>query len=204
MCIAAILNATKPIFRQGLIARRLLLCKHERRLRLTQLCLVGVDLGLLDSDLRVDVLDARLRLLHRRLRLADGDGVVGRVDRYQQVTLANVFVVSDMELDDAPRDFRRHGHYVGPHGCVARPRRSHIFVPCRGPEYRGKGQRPQCNQEWNHSHATLGGHARVWHRRRGGGITRIGRPGTFGGDFGKSHDEPRRATIRIQVERTMM
>jgi hypothetical protein len=28
-----ILNAAKPIFRQGLISRRLLLCEHERRLR---------------------------------------------------------------------------------------------------------------------------------------------------------------------------
>ena len=104
-----ILNAAKPIFRQGLIARRLLLCEHERRLRPIELRLVGVDLRLLDSDLRLHVLDARLRLLHRRLGLTDGDRVVGRVDRHQQIASANVFVIGDVQLDDAPRDFQRHG-----------------------------------------------------------------------------------------------
>jgi hypothetical protein len=42
--------------RQLLIALRLLLSKHQRRLRLADLCLVGADLGLLHNDLRMDVL----------------------------------------------------------------------------------------------------------------------------------------------------
>ena len=81
--------------RQVLIARRLLLREYQRRLRLIHLRLVGVYLCVLDIDLRVDVLHARLRQLHRRLVLTDGDLVVGRVDHHQQITLANVSVVDD-------------------------------------------------------------------------------------------------------------
>ena len=142
-----ILNAAKPIFRQGLIARRLLLCEHERPLRLMQLCLVGADLSLLDSGLRVDVLNARLSLLHRGLSLTDRDRVVRRIDGYQEIAFVNVFVVGDGQIDDVPRDFRRHGDDIGPHSGVARPRRSHICAPCRGPEHRRKGQCPQGDQE---------------------------------------------------------
>jgi hypothetical protein len=60
------------------------------------LCLAGVDLSLLDSHLRVDVLHVRLRLLHRCPGLADRDPVVGRIDHQQQIAFANVFVVDHM------------------------------------------------------------------------------------------------------------
>src|SRR6516225_9980043 len=43
--------------RQLLVALGLLLCKHQRRLRLIDLCLIGMDLGLLHNQLRIDILD---------------------------------------------------------------------------------------------------------------------------------------------------
>ena len=119
----------QPFLRQSLVARRLLLREHQRGLRLIQLRLAGADLCVLNVDLRVDVLHARLRLLHRRLGLTDGDRVVGRVDHHQEITLTNVSVVDDRQLDDAPRNLRRHRDDIGAHGGVARPRRPHIVRP---------------------------------------------------------------------------
>ena len=87
--LLGILNGAPAFLRQRLVARGLLLCEHERCLRLIQLCLAGADLCLLDSHLRVDVLHARLGLLHRRLGLTDGDLEVGRVDHHQQIALVN-------------------------------------------------------------------------------------------------------------------
>ena len=124
--LLGILNSAPAVLRQLLVARSLLLREHQRGLRPIQLCLVGADLRLLNSDLRVDVLHARLRLLHRRLGLTDGDRVVGRVDHHQQIALANVSVVHDVQLDDAPRDLRRHRDDIGAHGGIARPRCAHI------------------------------------------------------------------------------
>ena len=98
---------------------------------------------MLDIDLRVDVLYARLRQLHRRLVLTDGDLIVGRVDHHQQIALANGFVIHDVKLDDATRDLRRHGDYVGAHGGVARPRCPHIGSPHRPTEQPSKGDRRQ-------------------------------------------------------------
>ena len=85
--LLGILNGAPAIFRQSLLARCLLLCEHVPCLRLMSLCLAGADPRLLDSHLRVDILDGRLRLLCRRLGLTDGDCEVGRVDLRQQITL---------------------------------------------------------------------------------------------------------------------
>ena len=58
--LLGILNGTPAVLRQCPVAARLLLCEDERCLRPINLSLVGADLCLLDSDLRVDVLHARL------------------------------------------------------------------------------------------------------------------------------------------------
>ena len=85
--LLGILNGTPAVLRQFSVAARLLLCEDERSLRSINLCLilclVGADLCLLNSDLRVDVLYACLALLHRGLGLTDGNRVIGRVDDHQ-------------------------------------------------------------------------------------------------------------------------
>ena len=154
--LLGILNGAPAVLRQRLEARGLLLCEHERCLRLIQLCLAGTDLCLLNSHLRVDVLHARLGLLHRRLGLTDGDREVGRIDRHQEITLMNVAVVDNRQLDDAPRDLRSHRDDISAHGGVARPRRPHIVVPRRPAEQPGERDRRQRDQDWHHPYAAPG------------------------------------------------
>jgi len=60
------------------VARRLLLGEHQRRLHLFYLCLIGADLCLLPTELRVDGLDVGLRSGH--LRLLERDAVIAIVD----------------------------------------------------------------------------------------------------------------------------
>ena len=147
--LLGILNRARTFLRQVLVARRLLLREYQRRLRLIHLRLAGVYLCVLNIDLRVDVLHARLRQLHRRLVLTDGDLVVGRVDHHQEITLTHVPVVDDRQLDDAPRDLRSHGDDIGAHGRVPCPRRPHIAPPHRPTEQPGKGDRGQGDQDRN-------------------------------------------------------
>jgi hypothetical protein len=145
-----------------------------------------VDLCLLDGHLCVDVLHVRLRLLHRRLGLTDCDPVVGRVDLHQQITLVNVFVVDGGQLDDAPRDLRRHRDDIGAHGGVTRPRRPHIDAPHRPTEKPGQRDRRQGDQELDYLHATPCGCAGFWHTRQGG-VAIIGRVAALRCDFGSGH-----------------
>ena len=65
---------------QVLVARRLLLGEHQRRLRLVHLRLVGGNLRLLDIELRVDVLDAGVSGRHLRLRLFERDAEITIVE----------------------------------------------------------------------------------------------------------------------------
>jgi hypothetical protein len=65
---------------QVLVARRLLLGEHQRRLRLVHLSLVGGNLRLLDIELRVDVLDAGVSGRHLRLRLFERDAEITIVE----------------------------------------------------------------------------------------------------------------------------
>ena len=66
MCTAGHPERAPAVLRQLPVAARLLLCEDERCLRPINLSLVGADLCLLDSDLRVDVLHARGRPASRR------------------------------------------------------------------------------------------------------------------------------------------
>jgi hypothetical protein len=115
------LNGAPAILRQRLKARGLLLSEHEGSWRLFQLCLAGTDLCLLNSHLRVYILHARLGLPHRCPGLTNGDREVGRVDHHQEITLANVAVVDNRQLDDPPRDLRSHCDDISTHGGVASP-----------------------------------------------------------------------------------
>jgi hypothetical protein len=67
--LLSILNGAGTRLLQFLVALRLLLREHQRRLSLVELRLVGVDLRLLHLELRVDVFDAGLRGRDLRLRL---------------------------------------------------------------------------------------------------------------------------------------
>jgi hypothetical protein len=117
-----ILNGAPAVLREFLVAPRLLLSEHERSLCPIKLCLVCADLRVLNSNLRVDVLHARLGLLQGCLGLTDGDGIVGGVDHHQEITLADVSVINDTQLHNAPRDLGRHRDYIGAHGGITGPR----------------------------------------------------------------------------------
>jgi hypothetical protein len=143
-----------------------------------------------------------LRLLHRSLGLTGGDRVVRRVDRHQEIALANVLIVGNGQLDDAPRNFRGHGDDIGPHSGIARPRRSHVRAPCRQPERPGKGDRHQRDQESTNMDTTSGGNDGFWHGRDGGPI--IDGLAVLRLDIDESHDEPLHEATRIQAERTIM
>jgi hypothetical protein len=64
----------------------------------------------------------RLRLLHGRLALANGDSVVRRIDDHQQVAFVHELIVSDGQLDDATSDLRCHRDDIGAYRTVARPK----------------------------------------------------------------------------------
>ena len=76
-----------------LVALRLLLCKHQRRLRLVDLCLIGVDLCLLHNELCIDGLDARSRGRHLRLCHIKCIVVIALVDLGDHLASGDVFVV---------------------------------------------------------------------------------------------------------------
>jgi hypothetical protein len=93
---------------QRLVTRRLLLREDEVRLRLLHLCLVGVDLRLLDRDLRVNVLDIGLRGRNLRLGLREGDAIIALVDAREHVAGGEVLVVRHRHRRDVARHLRRH------------------------------------------------------------------------------------------------
>jgi len=103
-------------------APSLLLRENQRGFRSVKLCVGCADLRLLNGDLRVDVLDARLRLLNCRLGLTDSYRIVGGVDHHQKIALVNVSVIHHVQFDNATGDFGRHRDYIRSHGGVAGPR----------------------------------------------------------------------------------
>jgi hypothetical protein len=107
----------------------LLLRKRQRRLLLLDFGLARADLRLLDRDLRVNVLNIGLRLLHRCLGQIDRNPVVGRLDLQQQIAFVYELIVNHRQLDDAACDLRRHSHDVGSHGAIACPWSTHIGLP---------------------------------------------------------------------------
>jgi hypothetical protein len=90
-----------------LVPHCLLLCEHQRRLRLVHLGLVGADLGLLHIELRIDVLDAGLRRRDLRLRLLERRAIVTVIDAGNHIAGLDILVVGDGDGGDVARDFRR-------------------------------------------------------------------------------------------------
>ena len=98
----------QPRLRQVLVARRLLLREHQRRLRLLHLRLACADLRLLHVDLRVDVLDVGLRAPRPAPRACcERDAVVAIVDARDHVAGGDVLVVGDRHGGDVARHLRR-------------------------------------------------------------------------------------------------
>jgi hypothetical protein len=99
--------------RQIVVALRLLVREHQRRLRLVDLCLVRVDLCLLHNDLSIDGLDARL--CRRYLRLGHGKriAVIALVDLGDHLAGGDVLVIGD-------RDRREVSGHLGRDGELAR------------------------------------------------------------------------------------
>ena len=96
-----------------LVTLRLLLRENQRRLRLLQLGMAGVDLRLLDVELRVDVFDAGLGCRDLRIGLLERYAVIAVVDAGDHVAVGNVLVVGDRELRDVTRHFRGDGDLPG-------------------------------------------------------------------------------------------
>ncbi len=101
--LLGVLNGAIAGLLQVLVARRLLLREHQRRLRLIHLRLVGADLRLLHVELRVDVLDAGLRGRDLRLRLLERDAIVAVVDAGDHVAGGDMLVVGDRDGGDDSR-----------------------------------------------------------------------------------------------------
>jgi hypothetical protein len=89
--------------RQLLVALRLLLSKHQRRLRLVDLCLIGMDLRLLHNDLRVDILDVGPRGGDLSLSLGKRIAVITVVDPRDHLAGGDVLVVGDRDRGEVTR-----------------------------------------------------------------------------------------------------
>ena len=77
----------------------------------------------------VGVFGGRSRLLDRRLRLPDGDGIIPRVDQHQEIALMDELVVDDRQLHDLAGHLRGDFHDIGPDRTVSRPWRAHVILP---------------------------------------------------------------------------
>jgi hypothetical protein len=139
---------------QVLIARRLLLCEYQSCLRLLHLRLVRANLCLLHDDLRIDVLDVRLRDCHLRLRLVKGDPVIAIIDARDHLACCNVLVICHRHGGDVARHLWRDGKLSSrDEGIVGRlemPAVIPIEVACRQgddeqkqPEHEGERVSPQ-------------------------------------------------------------
>jgi len=101
--ILGVLNGARDCLCQVLIPRRLLLCKHQGRLCLVHLCLVGADLGLLHSQLCIDVLNIGPCGGHLRPGLGEGGAVGAIVDAGDHISGIDMLVVGDRDRRDVAR-----------------------------------------------------------------------------------------------------
>jgi hypothetical protein len=88
----------------------------------------GVDFGKAVPAFRqlCGILGVELRLPQGRRGAGHRDLVVGWIDDQQEIPLVDVLVVGNAKLHNAPKDLRRHGHNIRPHGAVACPGRIHV------------------------------------------------------------------------------
>jgi hypothetical protein len=95
--LLGVLNGAVAGLLEVLVALRLLLREHQRRLRLIHLRLVGADLRLLHVELGVDVLDTGLRGRNLGLRLFEGNAIVAVVDAGNHLASGEMLVIGDRE-----------------------------------------------------------------------------------------------------------
>ncbi len=126
-----------------LVARRLLLREHQRRLRLLDLRFVGVDLRLLYIHLRVAGLDAGLGAGHLRLRLFERDAVVAIVDARDDAARRNVLVVGDRDRGDVAGDPGGDGELARRDEGVVSEFEMRRVVPVKVSDRRGEDERDQ-------------------------------------------------------------
>src|SRR5258708_22026896 len=107
--LLGVLYSACAVSSELLVARRLLLRKHERRLRLLNLILARVDLGPLHGNLRVNILNAGLRGSYLCARLCKRDAVVAIINAGDHAPCGNVLVVGDRHLTDVARNLRGKG-----------------------------------------------------------------------------------------------
>jgi hypothetical protein len=98
--LLGILHGTKARLPQVLVTGRLLFRKHQRRLDLIHIRLVGPDLCLLHLELRIDVLDAGLCGRNLRLRLLQGGPIVALIDVGDHIAGGHVLIVGDGDGGD--------------------------------------------------------------------------------------------------------
>jgi hypothetical protein len=128
-----VLNAAVAGLRQMLVARRLLLGEHQRRLHSLHLCLVSIDLRLLHADLRIDILDIGLGAGHLRLRLGERDAIVAFVEAHDHAASGDVLVVGHEHVGDIAWHLRGDGEL---------PRRDEGVVCCLEMLGPSRGSRP--------------------------------------------------------------
>src|SRR5260370_40774187 len=103
--LLGVLYSACAVSSERLVARRLLLRKHERRLRLLNLSLTRVDLGPLHGNLRVDILNAGLRSSYLCARLCKPDAVVAFIHPAHPASGVHVLVVGDRHFVTYPETF---------------------------------------------------------------------------------------------------
>src|SRR5262249_52739344 len=103
-------------------------------------------------------LSQRIHLLasegQRRARLLEGDLVGSRIDQKEELSLLDLLVVMDRELDDVPRDFRGDPDEVGAHGGVIGLRE--VLPPPDGDDDGDQGTDDDERAEGSSKRTTLG------------------------------------------------
>jgi hypothetical protein len=104
--LLGVLNRARDCVREVLVARRLLLREHQRRLRLVHLRLVGADLRLLHIELRIDISDIGSRGGHLRFGLGECRAVSAVIDAGDHLACGDVLIVGDRDGRDVARHLR--------------------------------------------------------------------------------------------------
>jgi hypothetical protein len=107
--LLGVLYSACAVSSELLVASRLLLRKHERRLRLLNLGLARFYLRLLHGNLRVNILYGGLRGSHLCARLRERDAIVAVIDTGNHGLRRDVLVVGDRHFSDITRHFRSDG-----------------------------------------------------------------------------------------------
>src|SRR5258706_408415 len=155
--LLSILYSACAFLSEVLVAIRLLLGEHERRLRLLNLSLARVDLGPLHGNLRINILNAGLGSSDLCARLCKRDAVVAIINAGDHASCGNVLVVGDRYLTHVARHFRSNGDLARcDDGIVGRLEMPSVApIDAAGPSRQREEDRANRNRNWVTAPETL-------------------------------------------------